>query len=115
MTTTDREFGQNEATQKFIIGIANYRSANKLAKLFVGDSFVDSKEALEFIGEIQILCDLAFQWYHELLDNEIDPDAIHFLKDMNTTEGFRHVYPQPVADYLNETFDPEWGSGEMKI
>ena len=112
MTTTDREFGQNEATQKFIMGVANYRGAAKLAKLFVGESFVDSKEALDFIGEIQIFCDLAFRF---CLGNEIDPDAVQLLRDMTTTEGFRHIYPQPVADYLNETFEPEWGQPEAEI
>ena len=51
MTANTKErFGKNIETEKFLIGVANYPALNKLAKIFVGDSFVDSDEALVFIG-----------------------------------------------------------------
>ena len=103
-TNTYRYDGKNIETEKFLIGVANYPALNKLAKIFVGDSFIDRDEALVFIGEMQILCDLAFR---HCLGHEQDPDAIRFLRDMKTTRGFKWVYPQPVADYLNETFEPK--------
>ena len=107
-TNTYRYDGKNIETEKFLLGVANYRALNKLAKIFVGDSFIDRDEALVFIGEMEILCDLAFR---HCLGNDKDPDAIHFLRDMKTTRGFRYVYPQPVADYLNETFEPkDWSN-----
>jgi len=105
---TEEKFGQNIETEKFLIGVANYRALNKLAKIFVGDSFIDRDEALVFISEMETLCDVAFR---HCLGNTQDPDAIHFLRDMKTTRGFRYVYPQPVADYLNETFEPkDWSN-----
>ena len=105
---TKSDYYENIETEKFLLGVANYRALNKLAKIFVGDSFIDRDEALVFIGEMEILCDLAFR---HCLGNAQDPDAIHFLRDMKTTRGFRYVYPQPVADYLNETFEPkDWSN-----
>ena len=105
---TKSDYYENIETEKFLLGVANYRALNKLAKIFVGDSFIDRDEALVFIGEMEILCDLAFR---HCLANDKDPDAIHFLRDMKTTRGFRYVYPQPVADYLNETFEPkDWSN-----
>ena len=104
MTTQDQPEANNIETDKFIMGFDNYRSFNKLAKQFVGDSFVDRDEALNFVGEVQRLCDLAFRF---CLGNQIDPDAIRVLGDMNSTRGFESVLPQNVADALNESFEPE--------
>ena len=109
MTSETRErFGKNIETEKFLIGVANYPAVHKLAKIYVGDSFVDWEEALVFIGEVELLCKVAFK---HCLGNDQDPDAIHFLRDMKTTRGFKYVYPQQVADYLNETFEPkDWSN-----
>ena len=105
---TKSDYYENIETEKFLLGVANYRALNKLAKIFVGDSFIDRDEALVFIGEMEILCDLAFR---HCLGHEQDPDAIRFLRDMKTTRGFKWGYPQPVADYLNETFEPkDWSN-----
>ena len=110
MTTTEK-FGINEETTKFLIGIANYPSANKLAKLFVADSFRDVDEAQVFINEMEVLCELAFRFS---LGNVIDPEAIDFRRDMGPTRGFHYVYPQPVSDWLNETFEPEYPRPEIE-
>ena len=104
MTTQDQPETNNIETTKFIMGFDNYSTFNKLAKLFVGDSFVDRDEALNFVGDVERLCNLAFRF---CLDNQIDPDALRVLGDMKTTRGFEFVLPQNVADALNASFEPE--------
>jgi len=104
MTTQDQPETNNIETTKFIMGFDNYSTFNKLAKLFVGDSFVDRDEALNFVGDVERLCNLAFRF---CLSNQIDPDALRVLGDMKTTRGFEFVLPQNVADALNESFEPE--------
>ena len=58
---TKSDYYENIETEKFLLGVANYRALNKLAKIFVGDSFIDRDEALVFIGEMEILCAIAFR------------------------------------------------------
>ena len=104
MTTQDQPETNNIETTKFIMGFDNYSTFNKLAKLFVGDSFVDRDEALNFVGDVERLCNLAFRF---CLGSQIDPDALRVLGDMKTTRGFEFVLPQNVADALNASFEPE--------